>query len=53
MSTDTVESVAVIGLGIMGHGIAQCFASAGLGVRCFDEAEAVRSSLHDRVRANL
>lgn len=53
MHTDQIDTAAVLGLGIMGHGIAQTFATAGLTVRCFDVAEQPRSSLHNRVRANL
>lgn len=45
--------VAVLGLGTMGHGIAQVFALAGFQVHGFDEARAARSSLHRRVRGNL
>jgi len=53
MDIDQIDTVAVLGLGIMGHGIAQTFATAGLTVRCFDTAEEARLSLHGRVRANL
>ncbi|MGE3805721.1 MAG: 3-hydroxyacyl-CoA dehydrogenase family protein [Gemmataceae bacterium] len=49
----TIDTVAVLGLGTMGHGIAQCFALAGLQVRCFDEYEPMRASLRERVRGNL
>lgn len=45
--------VAVLGLGTMGHGIAQAFALAGYEVRCHDEGEAARRSLTARVEANL
>ena len=37
----------------MGHGIAQIMAMAGCQVRGFDESEAARQSLPDRVRGNL
>ena len=53
MNVDTINTVAVIGLGTMGHGIAQNFAVAGYGVCCFDEVATVRDSLVARVRANL
>ena len=53
MNVDTINTVAVIGLGTMGHGIAQNFAVAGYEVCCFDEVASVRDSLVARVRANL
>lgn len=53
MQSDKIASVAVLGLGTMGHGIAQTFALAGYAVRGFDEVPAARESLHARVRANL
>lgn len=48
-----MKSVAVLGLGTMGCGIAQVFAEAGCEVRGYDEVEAARSSARDRVRRNL
>ena len=48
-----VQRVSVIGLGTMGHGIAQTFAMAGCVVAGFDEVKAASDSLHDRVRQNL
>ena len=53
MPRDEIHSVAVLGLGTMGHGIAQTFAAAGYVVRCYDEQPAARASLHERVRVNL
>jgi len=53
MRLDTIDTVAVIGLGTMRHGIAQVFATAGYSVRCFDEQLAARECLHQRVRQNL
>ena len=49
----SIRTVAVLGLGTMGHGIAQTFAAAGYQVRCFDEQKAARDSLRDRIAANL
>lgn len=49
----SIQQVAVIGLGTMGHGIAQTFAIAGCQVRGYDDFAAARTSLHDRVRNNL
>lgn len=48
-----LQRASVIGLGTMGHGIAQTFAMAGCDVTGFDEVTAARESLHDRVRQNL
>jgi 3-hydroxybutyryl-CoA dehydrogenase len=48
-----IRRVAVLGLGTMGHGIAQTFALAGHDVACFDESASVRESLFERVRENL
>lgn len=53
MTYSSIQTVAVLGLGTMGHGIAQTFAVAGLDVRCYDAAGTARTSLVDRVRANL
>ena len=41
----SIRQVAVLGLGTMGHGIAQTFALAGYDVACFDESSGVRNSL--------
>ena len=46
-------TIAVIGAGLMGHGIAQVFACAGHRVRVQDPATAVLDTLAERVRANL
>ena len=48
-----IRRVAVLGLGTMGHGIAQTFALAGYDVACFDESARSRGSLIERVRENL
>jgi len=45
--------VSVIGLGTMGHGIAQTMALAGHSVRGYDEHPASRQSLVPRITANL
>ena len=50
---DCVRRVAVLGLGTMGHGIAQTFALAGYEVACFDESTRARNSLCQRVGDNL
>jgi 3-hydroxybutyryl-CoA dehydrogenase len=48
-----IRQVAVLGLGTMGHGIAQTFALAGCEVACYDASASVRDSLIERVRENL
>lgn len=53
MSLDKIRTIAVIGLGTMGHGIAQTFAAAGYAVRGFDDVPAARASAKDRIRSNL
>ncbi len=53
MTIDSIQHVSVIGLGTMGHGIAQSFALAGCEVRCYDEQPSARKSLLSRIRANL
>ena len=53
MDIDSIRTVAVVGLGTMGHGIAQVFALAGHEVRCFDQDEETRRSLLERVQGNL
>lgn len=45
--------IAVVGGGLMGHGIAQVFAAHGHPVTVFEESAASRDTLHARVRANL
>jgi 3-hydroxybutyryl-CoA dehydrogenase len=51
MSSRTV--IAVVGGGLMGHGIAQVFARAGQPVRVYDPAPAILTTLHERIRRNL
>jgi 3-hydroxybutyryl-CoA dehydrogenase len=45
--------IAIIGGGLMGHGIAQVFARAGHTVRVHDPVEEVLSSVAERIRRNL
>ena len=53
MNAASIRQVAVLGLGTMGHGIAQVFATAGFRVCGYDDVDAARDSLHDRIRQNL
>lgn len=47
------ERIAVIGAGLMGHGIAQVFAVAGHDVRVFDAQQSALDNLRSRIEANL
>jgi 3-hydroxybutyryl-CoA dehydrogenase len=45
--------IAIVGAGLMGHGLAQVFAEAGAAVAIHDPARPALESVHARVRANL
>ena len=51
MTSRTV--IAIVGGGLMGHGIAQVFARAGHAVRVYDPAPAILATLDERIRKNL
>src|SRR5215211_3829677 len=53
MTMQPIQRVAVIGLGTMGHGIAQSFAAAGCTVTGFDDHAGARNSAKERIRNNL
>jgi 3-hydroxybutyryl-CoA dehydrogenase len=53
MKSQKIKTVAMLGLGTMGHGIAQVFAAAGYLVRGYDDIAGARDSLRDRCRGNL
>lgn len=53
MKANSIQRVSVLGLGTMGHGIAQSFAAAGCQVLCFDQLADARETLAHRVRTNL
>jgi 3-hydroxybutyryl-CoA dehydrogenase len=53
MKAPDIQKVAVLGLGRMGHGIAQAFAVGGCDVRCYDQMEEVLQSTVSRIRDNL
>ena len=53
MSTSQITRVAVVGLGRMGHGIAQAFAAGGCTVCGWDVTEAARNSARERIQGNL
>ena len=48
-----IRNITVLGLGTMGHGIVQAFASAGFQVAGFDEQKGVRDSVLKRIQRNL
>ena len=50
---NATSRIAVIGAGLMGHGIAQVFACAGHPVTITDASPPARASVPDRIRANL
>jgi len=47
------ERIAVVGAGLMGHGLAQVFAVAGHPVAVYDPAAQALATVHERVAANL
>jgi len=47
------EAIAIVGGGLMGHGIAQVFARAGYTVRVHDPSAQILATLHERIRRNL
>lgn len=49
----TRDRIAVIGAGLMGHGIAQVFAVAGHDVRVYDAQPVALDSLRSRIASNL
>jgi 3-hydroxybutyryl-CoA dehydrogenase len=49
----SIDTVAVLGAGTMGHGIAQVCAAVGCEVRLFDIDDAAVSAGMDRIRGNL
>ncbi len=53
MSATTIQNIAVIGLGTIGHSVVQMFAVSGCYVRCFDPSSSVRDGLENRIRDNL
>jgi 3-hydroxybutyryl-CoA dehydrogenase len=51
--TDSSAPIAVVGAGLMGHGIAQVFACAGHPVSVYDPQPTALATVHERVAANL
>ena len=50
---ESIKRVAVIGAGLMGHGIAQVFAENGCSVALYDVADNALKIARDRIRSNL
>ena len=48
-----INTITVIGAGLMGHGIAQEFATAGFGVYLHDINEEQLNSAHEQIDKNL
>ena len=53
MTVDDITRIAVVGAGLMGHGIAQEFAVAGYEVRLHDRSAEVLGHAVVRIRDNL
>ena len=53
MAIESIEHIAVIGAGLMGHGIAQEFASAGYQVRLQDVTDAQLQTARAQIEKNL
>lgn len=51
--TRAKKNIAIVGAGLMGHGIAQVFARAGHRVRVFDAQPAALDTLRSRIAKNL
>ncbi len=47
------QTIAVVGLGTIGHSLAQLFATGGCEVRCYDPDDGARASLQSRVAFNF
>ena len=53
MKLDDITHVGILGAGLMGHGIAQVFASAGYEVNIYDVDPKVLKATHDRIATNF
>ena len=53
MDASQIKRIAVVGAGLMGHGIAQEFALAGFQVRLHDEGDSQLARAMENIRANL
>lgn len=53
LKLEQIKTVAVVGAGLMGHGIAQAFAQEGYPVTITDSSTSSLSSVKNRIKANL
>ncbi len=53
MNTAPIKNIAVIGLGTIGHSVAQFFATGGCTVKCFDPQREARETVTSRIHSNL
>jgi 3-hydroxybutyryl-CoA dehydrogenase len=53
MKINEINHIGVLGAGLMGHGIAQVFATAGYKVKIFDADAAMLSKAKERIAANF
>ncbi len=53
MKLSDIETIAVLGSGIMGHGIAQSFAMGGFSVMLYDISETVLATARAHIKKNL
>lgn len=53
MKVEEIKNVAVLGAGIMGHGIAQSFLMGGFSVHLYDVQEAILETAKAHIRSNL
>jgi 3-hydroxybutyryl-CoA dehydrogenase len=53
MKAAQIQKVAVVGTGLMGHGITQAFAQEGFQVNVTDTSESALAVVKDRIRSNL
>jgi 3-hydroxybutyryl-CoA dehydrogenase len=53
MKDDGIRNIAVVGAGVMGHGIAQVFAGAGYAVTLVDRDGTVLKTARERIAGNL
>ena len=53
MGSDDIKTVSVLGVGVMGHGIAQVFAMGGYDVMMLDVEESILKTARAHIRSNL
>lgn len=53
MEINQIKKVAIIGAGLMGHGIAQAFAQEGFPVKVTDTSESALAAVKDKIHSNL